>query len=36
MFEHITAEQVGISSKKVRQFIKVLDGHNLCTHSIKW
>ena len=34
MFEYVTPESVGISSKQVLKFIKTLDNYNFCTHSI--
>lgn len=33
MFDSITPEKAGISSKNVLKFLKVLDKYNFCTHS---
>ena len=33
MFQNVTPESVGISSKKVLKFIQTLDDYNFCTHS---
>ena len=34
MFKNVSPEQVGISSKKVLEYIKTLDSYKLKTHSI--
>lgn len=33
MFQNVTPESIGISSKKVLEFIKTLDAYHFCTHS---
>ena len=33
-FENVSPESVGISSKRVLDFMKTLDGYGFCTHSI--
>lgn len=33
MFQHISPEKAGISSKKVLEFLKILDDYNFATHS---
>ena len=34
MLEHVTPEQVGISSESVKKYISILERYNLSTHSI--
>lgn len=34
MFEKVTPESVGVSSKKILAFLQCLDAYELCTHSV--
>ena len=34
MFEHVTPERIGISSKQVLKFVKTLNDYHLCSHGM--